>query len=70
MNIRQSQSNSNKPVSRLTIGFLVFLLMGGYLLWSEHQAHVLQALPWLILLACPLLHVFMHRGHDQEKRDE
>jgi hypothetical protein len=20
-------------------------------------------LPWLILLACPLLHVFMHGGH-------
>jgi hypothetical protein len=20
-------------------------------------------LPWLILLSCPLLHVFMHRGH-------
>jgi hypothetical protein len=20
-------------------------------------------LPWLILLVCPLMHVFMHRGH-------
>jgi hypothetical protein len=24
---------------------------------------VLGYVPWLILLACPLMHVFMHRGH-------
>jgi hypothetical protein len=24
---------------------------------------VLGALPYLILLACPLMHLFMHRGH-------
>ncbi|MDX2224577.1 MAG: DUF2933 domain-containing protein [Rhodospirillaceae bacterium] len=38
-----------------------------YYLVSEHRAHLIGALPWLILLACPLLHVFMHgrhRGHD------
>ena len=22
------------------------------------------SLPYLLLLACPLIHVFMHRGHD------
>ncbi|WP_227370697.1 DUF2933 domain-containing protein [Halomonas sp. M20] len=33
------------------------------LLWEDHKAHLLGALPWLILLACPLIHVFMHRGH-------
>lgn len=32
-------------------------------LGAEHRAHLLTALPYLILLACPLLHVFMHRGH-------
>jgi hypothetical protein len=35
----------------------------GYLLLSEHQAHMIAALPWLILLACPLMHLFMHGGH-------
>lgn len=43
-----------------------FMLLAGYLLWTEHEAHVALALPYLpylILLACPLLHVFMHRGH-------
>ena len=36
---------------------------GGYYLWTRHETHVLQVVPYLILLACPLMHVFMHRGH-------
>jgi hypothetical protein len=35
--------------------------LGAYLLWS-HTGHVLSALPYVILLACPLLHLFGH-GH-------
>ena len=27
--------------------------------------HVLGVLPFLLLLACPLMHVFMHHGHGQ-----
>jgi hypothetical protein len=34
-----------------------------YLLWSEHRPHFLGALPFLALLACPLMHLFMHGGH-------
>lgn len=34
-----------------------------FLLWEEHQGHLLGALPWLIVLACPLMHLFMHGGH-------
>lgn len=51
------------PRSRWWIGFGVFAVLAVVLLWEEHQAHLLGALPWLILLACPLLHVFMHGGH-------
>ena len=37
-------------------------LLGGYLfIW--HGAHVAAALPFLVLLACPLMHIFMHGGH-------
>jgi DUF2933 family protein len=50
-------------MSRWTIGLLVFLVAIGALLFTEHRAHVLGALPYLLLLACPLMHVFMHRGH-------
>lgn len=55
-----------KPVTllnRVAIAAVVFVLMAGYLLWSEHRPHVLGALPYLLLLACPLMHVFMHGGH-------
>jgi DUF2933 family protein len=40
-----------------------FLAIAAFFLIAEHTAHVLGALPYLILLACPLLHFFMHRGH-------
>jgi hypothetical protein len=36
------------------------------LLWQEHRAHLLGVIPYLILLACPLLHLFMHRGHGRK----
>ena len=39
------------------LGIAAFFLIGG------HRAHVLDYLPWLLFLACPLLHLFMHRGH-------
>ena len=42
---------------------LGFLLIGGALLFTEHRAHVLGALIWLPLLACLLMHLFMHGGH-------
>jgi hypothetical protein len=40
-----------------------FLIIGGGLLFTEHRAHVLGLLIWLPLLACLLMHVFMHGGH-------
>ncbi len=45
------------------VGLLAFLAIAGFFLWTEHRAHFLGALPWLLLLACPFLHFFMHRGH-------
>ena len=42
---------------------IAFLAIGAFFLITEHRAHLLGWLPWLILLACPLLHMFMHGGH-------
>jgi hypothetical protein len=42
---------------------LAFLTIAGFFLWQEHRAHLLGVLPYLLLLACPLMHIFMHRGH-------
>lgn len=43
--------------------FYGFLAIAGALLFTEHRAHVLGILPYLLLLACPLMHMFMHHGH-------
>jgi hypothetical protein len=40
-----------------------FLLIAGFFLLTEHTAHVYGALPYLLLAACPLMHLFMHHGH-------
>jgi hypothetical protein len=40
-----------------------FLLIAAYFLFAEHRAHVIAFLPYLLLLACPLMHIFMHGGH-------
>ncbi|MBL1378895.1 DUF2933 domain-containing protein [Zobellella iuensis] len=42
---------------------LVFAAVALFFLWQEHRAHLLGALPYLIILLCPLMHLFMHRGH-------
>lgn len=41
----------------------VFLAIAGYFLWTEHQAHVIQFLPWILVLGCVGMHFFMHGGH-------
>lgn len=45
------------------VSLLVAALAGGFYLVTEHQAHLFGVLPYLILLACPLMHLFMHKGH-------
>ena len=35
----------------------------GFYLVTKHTAHVRGALPYLLVAACPLMHVFMHHGH-------
>lgn len=49
--------------SRYAIGLIVIGAVAGYFLLTEHLAHVVGALPFLLLLSCPLMHVFMHHGH-------
>ncbi|MFA6178063.1 MAG: DUF2933 domain-containing protein [Candidatus Methylopumilus sp.] len=52
--------------TRYAIGLLVLGAIATYFLLSEHRAHFLGALPLLLLLACPLMHVFMHHGHGDQ----
>ena len=46
--------------------FWMFLVLALFYLGFEHRAHLAGTLRWLplaILLLCPLMHVFMHKGH-------
>lgn len=51
-----------------TKGALIgFAAIAAYFLITEHTAHLeglLYYLPYLLLLGCPVMHLFMHRGHD------
>ena len=42
---------------------LAFLAIAGFFLFTEHRAHALGVLPFVLLLLCPLLHFIGHGGH-------
>ena len=50
-------------------GLGAFLVIAAFFLWEEHRAHLLGALPWLLLLACPLMHHLIHRPHGPRHGD-
>lgn len=53
-----------KGRSRSTWVLVGFLAIAAYFLFSEHRAHFLAYLPFVLLLACPLLHLLHgHGGH-------
>jgi hypothetical protein len=45
------------------IVLLGFLAIAAFFLITEHRAHVLGALPYVLLLLCPILHLLLHRSH-------
>ncbi|TDH62097.1 DUF2933 domain-containing protein [Dankookia rubra] len=45
------------------VALLGFGLVAAFYVLREHYEHALGALPYLLLLACPLMHLFMHHGH-------
>lgn len=48
-----------------------FVLVAGFFLFTEHRAHLFGILPYLLLLACPLMHLFHgHGGHGQGDHSE
>ncbi len=66
MNETTSRHHEHAPKGRLdwyrigtwgAIGVMAFYLL------TEHTAHVIAVLPYLLLAACPLMHFFMHGKH-------
>ncbi|KAA2211323.1 DUF2933 domain-containing protein [Pseudoroseomonas oryzae] len=48
--------------SRTGIAVIGLGLIAAFYVLREHYAHVFGVLPYLLLLACPLMHLFMHHG--------
>lgn len=57
--------NTSPPTRRWRANILLIavLIIAGFYLVAEQRAFLLAYWPLLLLLACPLLHIFMHRGH-------
>ncbi len=62
----------NRSLSKWYIWAVVAILL--FYLIAEHRAHLYGALPYILLLLCPLMHLFMghggHGGHGGQKSKE
>lgn len=61
----QQHHSRGKKNTRVNLALIGFLLIAAFFLFSEHRAHFFGLLPFLFLLACPFLHMFMHGGHGE-----
>lgn len=63
MKQEQSKQRSSFWFSKTGAVFIGFVAIAGYILWNEHREHIVEALPWLLVGACLVMHLFMHHGH-------
>lgn len=59
------QQHARPSFGKTPFGIVATLIavVASVYLWIAHRDHLLALLPFAILAACPLMHVFMHRGH-------
>jgi hypothetical protein len=59
------RSDWRSRLVRTPLGWAITLALAalGAYLFATHSGHVLSALPYLLLLLCPLMHMFGHGGH-------
>jgi len=77
--MQHDHAQNQKPENKVSfwkspggITLIFLLVVGGYFLFKEHSAHIGSNWIWLILLLCPVMHLFMHGGsgnHGGHKRD-
>ena len=50
---------------KMKIGLIIsaVLVTGVVLSWGEHKVHILRYAPYMVLLLCPIMHLFMHGKH-------
>ena len=47
------------------IALFVIVAAAAIYLLTGHEAHALVVVPYVLIVACPLMHMLMHRGHGQ-----
>lgn len=61
--LHQQQGNGSRRRGNWVL--FGFLAIGAFFLLTEHRAHLFGILPYLLVLACPLMHLFHGHGHHQ-----
>ena len=61
------QAAAERMASRSKWALLGFLAVALFFLITEHRAHLLGWLPYLVLLACPLMHLFHAHGDHRHR---
>lgn len=57
-----SSADSPRPARALWIAVAMTALIGAFFLLREHWGHVAGYWPYLLLLACPVMHLFHGHG--------
>lgn len=55
--------------SKLGLAVTVVAAVLGVYLLATHTGHALAAVPYLLLLACPLMHIFGHHHRSRHKSE-
>ena len=64
LHTQTSPAESVRPARALWIAAAMTALIGAFFLLREHWGHVAGYWPYLLLLACPVMHLFHgHHGH-------
>ena len=65
----QSEAPANNLFNARNISIAVLVTVAVFLLLTEHRSHFLNILPYVLLLACPFMHFFMHGHHGKHGND-
>jgi hypothetical protein len=69
--VHPSSHRAGEPMSRnAKLAVLSALAIAAFFVLREHWNHVLGLEPYLLLLLCPLMHLFGHGHHHHHADDE
>lgn len=66
----EHEHQSSWLFSRTGLVTIAVIAILGFLIYTGHSAHLLGLFPYLLILSCPLMHLFMHGGHGSHRHNE